>query len=121
SVQTPAGKFNRYKISFPSIGQTFWIGVEGKRPFVKFQSGNVQAELVKVWGPERPLEAILDTVRKAGFNTDNNADVTSAPGGASSFYATPFQIRYLRRYLPQSEMTDELPRLPSQLAKEMSS
>ena len=55
SVVTPAGKFNCYKVSFAAIGQTFWIGVEGARPLVKFQSGTVEAELVKVWGPENPV------------------------------------------------------------------
>src|ERR1051325_7007612 len=52
AVQTPAGKFNCYKVTFSSIGQTFWIGVEGIRPLVKFQSGDVVAELVHVWGSE---------------------------------------------------------------------
>ncbi len=54
TVQTSAGKFNCYKVSFAGIGQTFWIGVEGARPLVKFRSGSVEAELVKVWGAENP-------------------------------------------------------------------
>jgi len=66
SVQTPAGKFNCYKVQFASIGQTFWIGAEGARPLVKFQSGGVEAELVKTWGPENPLAAMQAMVEKAG-------------------------------------------------------
>jgi len=51
SVQVVAGKFNCYKVSLGALGQTFWIGVDGARPLVKLQSGKVEAELVKVWGP----------------------------------------------------------------------
>jgi DNA-binding response OmpR family regulator len=50
-VQTVAGKFNCYRVSFAALGQKFWIGVDGSRPLVKFQSGSVEAELVKMWGP----------------------------------------------------------------------
>jgi hypothetical protein len=70
AVQTVAGKFNCYKISFASLGQTFWIGVDGARPLVKFQSGNVQAELVKVWGPSVVGDA-LAFLNKAGWGTTN--------------------------------------------------
>src|ERR1035438_5402656 len=51
TVQTVAGKFNCYKVPFAALGQTFWIGVDGARPLVKFQSGKVEAELVKMWKP----------------------------------------------------------------------
>jgi hypothetical protein len=67
SVQTLAGKFNCYKVSFASIGQTFWIGVEGARPLVKFQSGSVEADLVKTWGAEDPMEPITKAMKTGGM------------------------------------------------------
>jgi hypothetical protein len=70
SVETPAGRFNCYKISFKSIGQTLWIGVDKARPLVKFQSGNVEANLVKVWGAENPMEPIARVVKAAGGKMD---------------------------------------------------
>lgn len=69
-VQTTAGKFNCYKVSFPSLGQVFWIGVDGRRPLVKFQSGSVEAELVKVWGPS-VFDDALTFLRKAGWIVRN--------------------------------------------------
>jgi hypothetical protein len=69
-VQTPAGKFNCYKISFAAIGQTFWIGAEASRPLVKFQSGTVEAELVKVWGPENLTDSALAFLPAAGWKVD---------------------------------------------------
>ncbi len=72
SVSTPAGKFNCYKVAFAAIGQTFWIGVEGARPLVKFQSGTVEAELVKVWGPQDPvLDALAAIAKAAGAKLTN--------------------------------------------------
>jgi hypothetical protein len=59
AVQVTAGKFNCFKVSFSGIGQTFWIGVDRGRPLVKFQNGNVEAELMKVWGPENLLDSAL--------------------------------------------------------------
>jgi hypothetical protein len=73
TVSTPAGKFNCYKVAFAAIGQTFWIGVEGARPLVKFQSGTVQAELVKVWGPENPvLDSLAAIAKVAGAKIENS-------------------------------------------------
>ena len=66
-VQTPAGKFNCYKISFAAIGETFWIGAEASRPLVKFQSGNVEAELVKVWGQEDATGSAMAFLPAAGW------------------------------------------------------
>jgi hypothetical protein len=78
SVQTTAGKFNCYKVSFAAIGQTLWIGVEGARPLVKFRSGNVEAELVKVWGSEDLLASLAALAKEAGGELEN-ANVE--PGG----------------------------------------
>jgi hypothetical protein len=69
-VQTIAGKFNCYKMSIAPLGQTFWIGVDGARPLVKFQSGNVQAELVKVWGPS-VIGDSLAFLAKSGWAVTN--------------------------------------------------
>ncbi len=77
AVQVPAGKFNCYKISFPAYGQTLWIGVDGSRPLVKFHAGNVDAELVKVWGATNPLESALAFVTASGWSVGN---MTLGPG-----------------------------------------
>jgi hypothetical protein len=73
AVQTTAGKFNCYKVTMPAIGQTFWIGVEGARPLVKFQAGNVEAELVKVW-TTNVLASVMASLVAAGWR-DPNASV----------------------------------------------
>ena len=70
AVQTVAGKFNCYKVTFASLGQTFWIGVDGARPLVKFQSGNVEADLVKVWGPS-VFEDAVAFLKKAGWTVSD--------------------------------------------------
>ena len=75
AVQTTAGKFNCYKVAMRGIGQTFWIGVEGARPLVKFQAGNVEAELVKVW-TTNVLESVLTFATAAGWK-DNNTPSSS--------------------------------------------
>jgi hypothetical protein len=66
AVQVTAGKFNCFKVTFGALGQTFWIGVDRGRPLVKFQSGNVEAELMKVWGPENILDSALAALLPAG-------------------------------------------------------
>src|ERR1039458_10258948 len=70
AVQTTAGKFNCYKVAMPVIGQTFWIGVEGARPLVKFQAGNVEAELVKVW-TTNVLASVIASLITAGWRDPN--------------------------------------------------
>ncbi len=77
SVQVTAGTFKCYKVSFSSIGQTFWFGVEGSRPLVKFKAGNTEAELVKTWGPEDFIETELAFFREAGWRFE---DVWMGPG-----------------------------------------
>jgi hypothetical protein len=87
TVQTVAGKFNCYKVSFPSLSQTFWIGVDGARPLVKFQSGDVSAELVHFWGPEVRDDA-LSFLKKAGWKFPNPSD--------PSVFSTPDDFPYGR-------------------------
>ena len=70
AVQTVAGKFNCYRVAMPVIGQTFWIGVESARPLVKFQAGNVEAELVKVW-TTNVVESVLAFATAAGWKDHN--------------------------------------------------
>jgi hypothetical protein len=72
AVQTTAGKFNCYKVAMRGIGQTFWIGVEGARPLVKFQSGNVEAELVKVWSTN-VLDSVLAFATTAGWRNPDTS------------------------------------------------
>jgi hypothetical protein len=97
-VQTVAGKFNCYKISIAPLGQTFWIGVDGARPLVKFLSGNVQAELVKVWGPS-VIGDSLAFLTKAGWTVSNiqmspNFGSGGEAGAASAEAASPREGPY---------------------------
>lgn len=82
AVQVPAGKFNCYKVSFPKMGQTLWIAVDGSRPLVKFQSGDVDAELVKVWGAGNPLDSALEFVKAAGWFTVGSV-IGPGPSGSA--------------------------------------
>jgi hypothetical protein len=66
TIQTPAGKFKCYTVSASGMDQTFWIGMEGTRPLVRFRAGNVEANLVKIWGPENILDAVLAFVTATG-------------------------------------------------------
>jgi len=112
AVQTVAGKFNCYKVSLASLGQTFWIGVDGARPLVKFQSGNVEAELVHIWGPTVMDDAVA-FLKKAGWTVSGpvlkqfaNDD---APAGASTpERAHSVDISLRRIYTPPAEIDGEL-------------
>ena len=84
AVQTVAGKFNCYKLEMRAIGQTFWIGVEGARPLVKFQAGNVEAELVKVW-TTNVLASVLAFATAAGWGElGSNSTVFRTQAGPES-------------------------------------
>jgi hypothetical protein len=83
AVETLSGKYKCYKVSFGAIGQTFWIGVEGARPLVKFQSGAVEAELVKVWGPENVLDSVMSIFPAAGWTVER-ASMGPGPTGSAS-------------------------------------
>lgn len=111
SVQTLAGKFNCYKVSFNSIGQTFWIGVEGARPLVKFQSGAVEAELVKTWGPETLLESVAAVAQTGGWKL---SEPVTHPGGiVDASLVLPYVFQNLRvtlrkLYTPRAEIAQAL-------------
>ena len=114
SVVTPAGKFNCYKVSFAAIGQTFWIGVEGARPLVKFQSGSVEADLVKVWGPENPLLDALTALTKAAGGRLANRGV--GPGKSTTMNVSlphTFSLDVVSRniHTPPAEIPQALQRL----------
>jgi hypothetical protein len=92
-VQTVAGKFNCYKVSLAALGQTFWIGVDGARPLVKFQSGNVEAGLVKMWGPSA-FEDGVAFLKTAGWSVgDVKTDIYSEYGSASAYLPKVFPFR----------------------------
>ena len=108
SVQTIAGKFNCYKVSFRSIGQTFWIGVEGSRPLVKFQSGGVEAELVKTWGTEKLMEPLVQLMK------DTRIEPVEKPGGmikAGFYQFGNCAITIYKIYTAQPEIAHELQRM----------
>ena len=132
-VQTVAGKFNCYKVSFASLGQTFWIGVDGARPLVKFQSGNVEAELVKVWGPS-VFDDALAFLKTAGWSVMDVAvnrsisygedNIEGGSAHASSPQDGPFgkfgtSIRMRRIYTPPAEMDQAAERSCSDRAKDL--
>jgi hypothetical protein len=86
-VAVTAGKFRCYKVSFGSIGQTLWIGVEGARPLVKFKAGNVKAELVKIWGPENFLETMSGLFRESGWKVWDGSKMGPGPDGRAMIQA----------------------------------
>jgi hypothetical protein len=81
TIQTPAGRFKCYTVSASGVDQTFWIGMEGTRPLARFRAGSVEAELVKVWGPENALNAVLAFVTATGGKIDWR---TMGPGPAGT-------------------------------------
>jgi hypothetical protein len=110
TVQTVAGKFNCYKVVFASLGQTFWIGVDGARPLVKFQSGNVEAELVKVWGPSVFDDALV-FLKTAGWSVADVRTDWQGPNGqaTASSPEAPFRkegvsIQMRRIYTPSADI-----------------
>ena len=122
SVETPAGRFNCYKVSFKSIGQTFWIGVDKARPLVKFQSGNVEANLVKHWGAENLMEPIASVAKSAGGKLDEPLVLVPYPGGDGRFNSIHSNISGLalegqvsitihKIYTPPSELGQTLQRV----------
>jgi hypothetical protein len=119
SVQTAAGKFNCYKVSFKSIGQTFWIGVDKTRPLVKFQSGGVEANLVKVWGAENLMEPIASVVKAASWKMEDVV-IPSDSGrlinskfflpGSESLVPFGIVVTIHKIYTPPSELGQSLQR-----------
>jgi hypothetical protein len=127
AVQAVAGKFNCYKVVFASLGQTFWIGVDGARPLVKFQSGNVEAELVKVWGPS-VLDDAVAFLKTAGWAVENVEAEWHGPDGHASVHGPdgPFpqesvNISMRRIYTRPAEIDGALQRACEGRAKELSS
>jgi len=111
AVQVLAGRFNCYRVSFASLGQTFWIGVDGTRPLVKFQSGNVEAELVKMWGPSVFYDA-LAFLKTAGWALRWSQQTTAGPD-AEGTEESPFQkvtvfVSLTRIYTPPAQIAQEL-------------
>jgi hypothetical protein len=112
AVQVPAGKVNCYKVSFAKSDQTLWIAVDGARQLVKFRSGNVDAELVKVWGAKNPLDSALEFVKAAGWFVGSmtlgpgpvgHATIASASDSSHLFgYTASVTLR--RIYTPSSEI-----------------
>jgi hypothetical protein len=126
AVQVPAGKFNCYKVSFTRLGQTLWIAVDGARPLVKFQSGNVEAELVKTWGATNPLDSALAFVTAAGWFVSNpllgpgpsgSADIGSELQTNGYVMGRMATVSLRRVYTPPSEITRALQESVSRAVK----
>jgi hypothetical protein len=112
AVQTTAGRFNCYKVAMPGIGQTFWIGVEGVRPLVKFQAGNVEAELVKVW-TTNVLASVIESLITAGWRDPNASRPWTQPGAEDQAYIDgPDNQRFIvtvrKLYTPKAEIARAL-------------
>ncbi len=90
TIQTVAGKFNCYKISFPSLSQTFWIGVEGSRPLVKIQTTKVEAELVKTWDNTDLLKPFAQAL--TGSSLSLSEPVLHLDGSMSASASTPGEV-----------------------------
>jgi hypothetical protein len=123
SVQTVAGKFNCYKVSFSSVGQTFWIGVEGARPLVKFQSGGVEANLVKTCGSEDLMEPVTKLMKAAGMGL---SEPLVEPGGivraAITAYSNSQQyessaVTIHKIYTPRPEIAQKLQRALAKISR----
>jgi len=129
-VEAPAGKYNCYKVSFASLGQTFWIAVEGNRPLVKFQAADVEADLVKVWGSENPINSALAFLTGAGWFVD---DLRMGPGpdctatvksekeepGRSAQYHVSVLLRKI--HTPPAQLAEKLQQIPAEETKWMTS
>ena len=126
TVQVPAGKFNCYKISFAALGQTLWIAVDGARPLVKFQSGDVSAELAKTWGATNPLESALGFVKTVGWavsgvtlgpGPSGHATINSEPNrNYSAGYSASVTLR--RVYTPAAEIPQALEKAISEAVQD---
>jgi len=118
-VQVTAGKYNCYKVSVRSLGQTFWIGIDGARPLVKFQSGKVEADLVKVWGPGTGVEAALAFVPTPTWQVQN--PYTSGTTGAADLLrqgAGAVHVRMTRVYTPPAEIAEAMRQvIPDEIKK----
>jgi hypothetical protein len=129
SVQVSAGKFNCYKVSFAAMGQTLWIAVDGARSLVKFQSGNTEAELVKVWGANDSLEASLEFAKAAGWFVAGEAlgpgpsgysEIGSALDkgpGYSNVRGTTARVNFRRVYTPAAEIPRALEKSVSEAVR----
>ena len=126
AVQVLAGKFNCYKVSFPKSAQTLWIAVDGARSLVKFQSGDVEAELVKTWGATNPLDSALAFVTAAGWFVSNpvlgpgpvgyaNIGIQLQANGYPTGHGASVSLS--RVYTPISEITRALERSVSEEVK----
>lgn len=124
-VQVTAGKFNCYKVSIGALSQTFWIAVDGARPMVKFQSGKVEADLVKVWGPESRIENVLKFLTAAGWQANNNYSMVGSSGNADAYHQqaqSTISVRMTRVYTPAAEIAEALRQvIPDQVKKHQGS
>jgi hypothetical protein len=112
TIQTIAGKFNCYKVSFPSLSQTFWIGVEGTRPLVKIQMPKVEAELVKTWDNTNLLKPFAQALTGSSislgepvFHLDSSMSATVHTPGES-----PTTITIRKRYTAPADIPEALQR-----------
>ena len=111
TIETLGGRYKCYRVSFPALGQTFWIGIEGARPFVKFQSGSVEAELVKTWGPTNVLQSALTFVTAAGIKLDSQEMGPGASGSARFIVeGTAVNVNIRKIYTPKAEIAEALRR-----------
>jgi hypothetical protein len=121
TVEVVAGKFNCYKVSIGALGQTFWIGVDGARPLVKMQSGKVEAELVKVWGPSvfDSAMAFLKTTGWTWRDPDKSPgqDVEATVNLPDGQY---FSVHLQKTYTPPGDIAQALRQAMAEKSKALS-
>ena len=126
AVQVTAGKYNCYKVSVSPLGQTFWIAVDGSRPLVKFQSGKVEADLVKMWGPGSGLDAVLAPLGAVGwgrvgasYHMEGSSGTAYVNRGNTSAF---FQVSMTKVYTPAAEIAEALQQvIPDQVKRHQGS
>ncbi len=126
-VQVTAGKYNCYKVSVSPLGQTFWIGIDGARPLVKFQSGKVEAELVRVWGPGTGIEAAVAFVPPSDWRVQTTFNPNpGATTEADVYYQRSnnihFHVRLTKIYTPPAEIGEAMRQIiPEEVKKHQGS
>jgi len=73
TVETPAGKFDCFKVHLITLNQDFWFSDDAHRYLVKFEAGPVTAQLISV-AQRRPGEAVAFHDDETGVSFTAPAD-----------------------------------------------
>jgi hypothetical protein len=97
-IEVPAGNFHCYRLTAGIPKQTYWVGVDGARPLVRFQTGTAGFELLAVSNTElafpfmNPTLGVLiqpsagwNFARAISFLTTDMVDLSDAEGRARAY------------------------------------